>query len=98
MTKSVFNGSGYFKNDDRHSGGKLEEDDLLGCGHCPRPVKAHKWQLQGGMCFVCGEPLCFACYAEAHKTKQCVGSQEDQIIRAVNENYHKQQNAKILGI
>jgi hypothetical protein len=96
--KSIFNQSGYFLNDDRASGGRFEQDDLLGCGHCPRPVKKHKWQAQGGMCYVCGKPLCFACYEIMHKSKQCAGSQEDQIIRAVNETYHKQQNAKVLGI
>ncbi len=98
MTKSIFNSSGYFSNDDRASGGKLEEDDLLGCGHCPRPVKAHKWKQAGGMCFVCGKPLCFACYEETSKTKHCTGSQEEQILRAVNEAYHRKQNNKIMGL
>ena len=98
MPRSIFNGSGFFLNDDRASGGKLEKDDLLGCGHCSKPVKKHKWVSAGGMCYVCGNPLCFACYEEAHKTKQCKGSQEEQIIRAVNETYHKRQNAKILGL
>ncbi len=95
MPKSIFNGSGYFRNDDRVSGGELEQDDLIGCGHCPRPVKKHKWQLKGGMCYVCGKPLCFACYEETCKTKQCTGSQEEQIIRAVNEEYRRRQNDRV---
>jgi hypothetical protein len=96
--KRISDGAGYFLNDDRASGGKRDEDDLLGCGHCPRPVKKHKWQIHGGICFVCGKPLCFACYDTAHKTKQCRGSEEENIIRAVDEAYRKQQNAKVFGI
>jgi hypothetical protein len=98
MPKSIFNGAGYFLNDDRASGGKLEQDDLLGCGHCERPVKKYKWTRAGGMCFVCGKPLCFECYEKSHKTKQCTGSAEEEIVRIVNEAYHKEQNMKILGI
>lgn len=97
MKKLVSDSSGYFLSDNRASGGKLEEDDLLGCGHCPRPVKKRKWSLKGGMCFVCNKPLCFTCYSQVHKTG-CTGPDIDRLMRAVDEEYRKQQNAKVLGI
>jgi|GEM_PF-4491314 len=97
MSKSIFNGAGYFKNDDTASGGKLVEDDLLGCGHCPKPMKKHEWREHGGMCFVCQQPLCPHCTARALKFG-CEGPEIKRIEQAVNDQYRQQQNEKILGI
>lgn len=97
MTKSIFNGAGYFMNDDRSSGGKLDEDDLVGCGHCPKPLKKAQWKTQGGMCFVCTKPLCNHCTARALKFG-CDGPEVKRVEAAVNDQYRREQNAKILGI
>jgi hypothetical protein len=97
MTQSIFDQAGYFMNDDRASGGALQEDDLLGCAHCPRPVKKAKWKNAGGMCVPCGKPLCFACF-ERTKEFGCEGPYEKKIIEAVNNSYRREQNAKILGV
>jgi hypothetical protein len=94
---SILDGHGYFFNDNRASGGKLVEDDLLGCGHCPKPLKKREWRMQGGMCFVCNKPLCLQCYERA-RTIGCEGPDVDRLMRAVNEQYRRAQNAKVLGI
>ena len=102
MTKSIFNGSGYFMNDDRASGGKLSEDDVIACAHVApgcrgAAMKKSEWKLKGGMCLACAKPLCFACYGRATKFG-CEGPEDKRIERAANELHHRQQNAKVLGI
>lgn len=99
---SIFSGAGYFMNDDRASGGKLAEDDLVGCAHavargCTPTMKKSAWKLQGGMCFVCGKPICIACTARAQKFG-CEGPEVARVERAVNDLYRREQNAKVLGI
>ena len=96
MTKSIFNGHGYFLNDDTASGGLKTEDDLVSCKHCQKPLKKVEWKLRGGMCNVCTSPLCYTCYEKAQKFG-CTPYVE-QLERAVNEDYKRRQNAKILGI
>jgi hypothetical protein len=95
--RSIFDGAGYFFNDDRASGGKFVEDDLVGCAHCPKPTKKAQWKLQGGMCFVCSKPMCAECTARALKFG-CEGPEEKRIERAVNDLHRREQNAKVLGI
>lgn len=97
MTKSIFHGHGYFMNDDRASGGKLAEDDIVACAHHNGALKKSQWKLQGGMCMVCAKPLCHACYVRTKKFG-CEGPEEKRLERAVNEHYHRSQNAKVLGI
>jgi hypothetical protein len=97
MTHSIFNGAGYFMNDDRASGGSLDEDDIIACAHCAKALKKHLWKQHGGMCCVCAKPLCTVCTQRTFNVG-CEGPQEKQIERAVNEFYRRQQNAKILGI
>jgi hypothetical protein len=106
MTHSIYNGMGYFRNDDRASGGKLVEDDLLGCGHsglkaqmqgCVPTMKRSEWKNVGGMCYVCNAPLCPACTSRALRFG-CDGPEVGRIEDLVNDMYRRQQNAKILGI
>lgn len=102
MSKSIFDGAGYFMNDDRNSGGKLDEDDIIGCAHvlaadCTPIMKKSAWKMQGGMCFVCGKPMCPACTKRALKFG-CEGPEEKRIEQAVNDRYRQQQNSKVLGL
>lgn len=97
MTKSIFNGAGYFMNDDRASGGALDEDDIIGCRHCPTPMKKREWKLDGGMCFVCSGPLCVSCTKRAQQFG-CQGPEIKRIEQAVNDLHRREQNAKVLGI
>lgn len=107
MTKSLFHGMGYYKNDDRASGGKLEEDDIIGCGHsgltaqmvhgCVPTMKKTDWKSYGGMCYVCNAPLCGPCKDRALRFG-CDGPEVGRIEKAVDGFYRRQQNAKIMGI
>lgn len=97
MTKSIFHGSGYFMNDDRASGGKLAEDDILACAHHGGAMKKSDWRMKGGMCFNCSRPICHQCVAIAQRFG-CQGPEEKKIEAAVNANYRAEQNAKLLGI
>ena len=65
--RSVFNGAGYYTNDNRASGGRLEEDDLVGCEHCQASVKRAEWKMHGGYCRECDSPLCITCAEKAVK-------------------------------
>jgi hypothetical protein len=97
---SIFSGAGYFMNDDRASGGKLTEDDILSCAHrieCSGAMKRSQWKLHGGMCLKCNQPLCGKCYERA-KRFGCEGPEEKRIEQAVNDMIRRQQNAKVLGI
>ncbi len=94
--KSIFDGTGYFRNDDRPSGGKLSEGDVLGCSHCQQAMPKAEWKLNGGICFICAKPLCLICY-ERTRTFGCEVF-EKNIEHAVADLYRRQQNAKILGI
>jgi hypothetical protein len=49
------------------------------------------------MCFVCTKPLCTHCTARAMKFG-CDGPEVKRVEAAVNEQYRREQNAKILGI
>jgi len=98
MSKSIFNGAGYFMNDDRASGGKLDEDDIVGCWHCHKPIKKAAWKAWGGVCIPCGaKPLCGPCKDRAMRFG-CEGPQLKKIEQAVNDDYRRQQNAKVIGI
>lgn len=97
MSTSIFHGAGYFMNDDRASGGKLAEDDVLACSHCNGALKKREWKLQGAFCTVCHKPLCVACGARANKFG-CEGPEVKRIERAINEHYKREQNTKLLGL
>lgn len=95
--RSIFDGHGYFRNDDRASGGKLAEDDVLACAHHGGVLKKSQWRLKGGMCMVCSKPVCFRCYDRAKKLG-CEGPEVKRLEAAVNAAYRREQNAKVLGI
>jgi hypothetical protein len=98
MLRSLANGQGYFFSDNRCSGGVLEEDDLIGCGHCPISMKKKEWNNNGGYrCVGCDRCLCPVCAAAPPQMK-CLGTDADRIERALNDLHRKQQNALILGI
>ncbi len=95
--KSIFNGSGYFLNDDRASGGKKVEDDIVGCNHCHKPIKKTDWKMKGGFCTVCDRPLCHSCVERTHRFG-CEGPEVLRLERALTELHRREQNAKLLGI
>lgn len=57
--------SGYFRNDDRNSGGQLSESDVQTCTHCQCVIKLSEWKLEGAYCGKCEAPICAACGEEA---------------------------------
>lgn len=96
--KRFTDGAGWLFADNRCSGGKLEEADLLGCAHCARFVKKKEWENNGGFkAWCCDKPVCDEC-AKAPPNMECPGSQVAQIERAINDLYRREQNAKVLGI
>lgn len=96
--KSLFNGSGYYLNDDRASGGKLVEDDMLGCKHCQAGIKKSTWVMNAGYarCPGCDGFLCDSCYDKA-KVEGCQVF-EKIVDRRLTDLYRRQQNEKVLGI
>jgi hypothetical protein len=59
--------AGYFKNDNRVSGGALQEDDVRTCPHCQAVILMRQWRkieqgkLNGGFCSRCNAPVCTNC-------------------------------------
>jgi hypothetical protein len=62
---SRFDQAGYLSVDDRASGGRHREDDVLGCGHCQASVPKRVWKAHGGMCWQCDSELCLTCAERA---------------------------------
>jgi hypothetical protein len=54
-------GAGYFKNDDRTSGGKLAEADVQTCAHCQKIIKMQQWDADVGWCRYECKPVCGPC-------------------------------------
>lgn len=52
--------SGYFRNDDRLSGGKLSEADIQTCPHCQGVIKMQEWRVAKtqNFCTGCMKPTC----------------------------------------
>ncbi len=67
MTQSL----GYVKNDNRSSGGSIQEDDIVGCNHCQRAMNLKNWKKKGGWCSACDARVCFLC-AEQTKREGCL--------------------------
>lgn len=57
--------SGYYKNDDRLSGGRLSEADVQSCTHCQAVIKMQEWRIEGAWCSKCSAPICVNCGARA---------------------------------
>ena len=94
--KSIFSAAGYLMNDNRASGNKLEEADILGCLHCQAAIEAQKWRVDGAFCHGCNGPICSWC---DQTTNGCTGQFHfyRRLERAVEDRYRRDQNAKILG-
>jgi hypothetical protein len=98
LLKRLSDGEGFFFLDERASGGKLDEQALYGCGHCPKFVKKKEWEDQGGYrCYGCHKPLCEECRKRPPQMK-CIGTDADQIEKQLSDMHRREQNAKILGI
>lgn len=94
--KSIYNGAGYLLNDNRCSGGKVEEADLIACRHCQKLMKKAAWQEDGGFCGHCERPVCGGC-ADKILTGGCtpfVAKLEQQ----VEIQIRRRQNARVMGI
>ena len=96
MVKSIFNGAGYLRNDDRCSGGDLAEADVVGCSHCQKIMKKHFWRDDGGFCHACNAPVCGPCcdLIPRHGCEVFMRVLETRIAR----NYRLEQNARLMGL
>lgn len=95
MSKSIFHGHGFYVA--TNTEGKKVEDDFLTCRHCQQGMLKSAWKLKGGMCMVCEGTICSNCHERTRKFG-CEGPYVKELERAVNEDYKRRQNAKILGI
>ena len=99
--KSINDGCGYLINDNRASGGNLEEADVLACNHCQKLLVGKDWRDNGGWCGQCGQPMCAEC-ADLFLKPPDEGGGCVPFIKIVEENldkaYHAKQRAKLLGI
>lgn len=94
LVRSRFSGLGYLVNDDRASGGKKTESDMLGCGHCQALMRRGDWQEDGGHCSCCDTAVCGPC-ADRILTVGCESFLR-QLERSLNEQYVRSQNARML--
>ena len=94
--KTISTGEGYLLNDNRCSGGKLEEAAMLGCNHCQKLIVKSEWQADGAFCHCCDAPVCGPCGDRA----RYVGCAPflKTLEQAIEETYRREQNAKILGL
>lgn len=53
--------AGYYRNDDRPSGGAMLEGDVQTCTHCQAVLIMGKWKDDGGFCGRCMAPICGPC-------------------------------------
>ena len=83
-------------NDNRTSGGTLEECDVFVCSHCQKVINVQKWQKDGAFCHCCDKPICKSCGAVALQIG-CVPFKK-MVDRHLEEQYHRRQNAKLLGV
>ena len=91
-------GLGYILNDNTASGGVKYEADALGCIHCQALIDKTKWKagLEGAYCPQCDDAICFPCAARMAKFG-CEPTIK-KFTDALDDQYRKAQNAKILGI
>jgi hypothetical protein len=96
MRHSIFAGAGYLLNDDRSSGGAVDEADMLGCKHCQRTIRKRLWADDPTYCPRCDAPVCGPCHAriDDHGCEPFIA----KINRQLDAAYRQRQNARILGI
>lgn len=70
-------GSGYYRNDDRPSGGQLSEADVQTCPHCQAMIKLQEWASAPvqNFCNRCMKPTCDspACVQDCHPYLKQIG-------------------------
>jgi ribosomal protein S27AE len=54
-------GAGYYRSDNKTSGGKLVEADFKTCAHCQMGMLMTAWKEEGGWCGKCMKPICHFC-------------------------------------
>ena len=101
MSRLLGTGAGYFINDERNSGGGVQEADVLTCAHCEAVILLQAWRKErslggGTICRKCSSPVCNAC-GELMLTQGCTPFIK-LIDQAVEATYRRQQNLKVLGI
>ncbi len=94
-------GAGYLHNDNRAAHEGLEEADILLCPHCQTTIKLHEWRKErseggGGWCRKCQAPVCGRCLTRMIQFG-CEPFQE-KIDKALEENYRRRQNMRVLGV
>lgn len=98
--KRLIDGEGYFKNDNRVSGGGLVEDGVLGCAHCHATLlrgrltlRAKCWPCDGHLCPDCG----LATYLHGHNNPEHWRTWPHHlwIQRAVDEAHRRMSNALV---
>lgn len=96
MSKSIFHGLGYNLNDNRASGGKKVEADLMGCFHCQALIDKTKWKAEGAFCHCCDGPVCSHC--DRRMTQFGCENFIRKLDQAANNLHRQQQNSKVLGL
>ncbi len=99
--KTQTHGAGYLFNDDRASGGKVSEADVLTCPHCEKIIEHAQWRKEreqggGGYCRKCQAPVCGPCLDRMLR----FGCEPylKRIEQTVEANHRREQNRKVLGI
>ncbi len=87
---------GHVHIDHRAGDGGVFEDDIVGCNHCQAAMHRSEWRKKGGYCSCCDSPLCNAC-AEETKRSGCLPWRKF-VDEQLDAQYHRDQNAKVLGL
>ena len=96
---SIYDNMGYMRNDNRASGGGLEQEDMLGCNHCQASIRKSHWQKNGGWCHGCAKPVCLLCAKKLTATPPEPCRTWTQFVdEELQKLYVREQNAKILGL
>lgn len=85
-------GAGYYRSDNRGSGGRFLEANFHTCAHCQKGMVISAWKEDGGWCGKCSKPICNTC-ADRMLTKGCEPF-EALIAKAVEASYRR---ARLLG-
>lgn len=78
-------GAGYYRNDDRCSGGRLSEADIRTCPHCQKIIKMQEWKTAAvqNFCMKCMQPTCDnqACVHDCIPYLQQVDMKHDAVVK-----------------
>ena len=94
--RSMLNGMGWRLSDNKCSGGKREENDILGCSHCQALMIRTSWASKGGYCTSCDKPVCQAC-ADLIPRFGC-STFLKTLETSLEKEYRAAQNRIVLGI